>query len=83
MERIKRLLEITKVECNHELLLSVKNLLELGASPFRYIVPVIPRLLLEELVRGEHFVLTDLLMSIASSLFVCRILFSSVGIMVI
>ena len=49
------------------LLLFVKNLQELGVSPFRYIVPVIPRSLAEELVKGEHFVLTDLLKSIQGS----------------
>ena len=54
-------------ERNHELLLSVKNLLELGISPFRYIVLVIPRLLPEEIVRGEHFVIVDLLKSILES----------------
>ena len=64
MERIRRLLEITEAKRNHELLLSVKNLGELGTSPFRCIVPTIPRLLPEELVRGEHFILADLLKSI-------------------
>ena len=64
LERIRRLLEITEVMRNHKLLLSVKNLQEFGASPFRYIVPIIPRSLLEELVRGEHFFLVDLLKSI-------------------
>ena len=67
LECIRQLLEITKVEHNHELLLSVKNLRELGASSFRYIVLVIPRSLLEELVSGEHFVLVDLLKSIPGS----------------
>ena len=67
LKHIRRLLEITEAERNHELLLSVKNLRELGVSPFRYIVPVIPRSLLEELVRGEHFVLADLLKSIPGS----------------
>ena len=37
-----RLLEITDRERN-ELLLSVKNLHELGSSPFPYITPFIPR----------------------------------------
>ena len=55
------------MEHNHELLLSVKNLQELSASPFHYIVPVIARLLLEELVKGEHFVLADLLKLILGS----------------
>ena len=34
LELIRRLLEITEAECNHEFLLSVKNLRELGATPF-------------------------------------------------
>ena len=67
LERIKRLLEITEVERNHELLLSIKNLWELGVSPFPYIVPIIPRPLPIELIRGEHFTLADLLKSIPGS----------------
>ena len=60
------LLEITKRERN-ELLLSVKNLQELGSSPFPYIAPIIPHLLPGEVIRGEHFVLPDLLKSISGS----------------
>ena len=67
LEHIRQLLEITKRECNHELLLSVKNLRELGTSLFRYIVPIIPSSLQEVLVKGEHFVLSDLLKSISGS----------------
>ena len=67
LERIRRLLEIIEVKRNHELLLSVKNLRELGASPFHYIVPVIPRLLPVKPVKGENFVLVDLFMSILGS----------------
>ena len=52
---------------NHELLLSVKNLQELGASPFPYIVLIIPRSLPTELFKGEHFVLANLLKSIPGS----------------
>ena len=63
---ISRLLEITERE-RSELLLSMKNSQELGSSPFHYIAPVIPRSLLGEVVRGEHFVLADLLKSISSS----------------
>ena len=51
LECIRRLLEITEGERNHDLLLYVKNLRELGASPFPYVVPIIPRLLLVELVK--------------------------------
>ena len=67
MDHIKRLHDITERECNHKLLLSTKNLQKLGASPFPYIVLVIPRQLLEELIKGEHFILTDLLKLIPSS----------------
>ena len=63
---ISRLLKITERE-RRELLLSVKNSRELGSSPFPYIAPVIPRLLPGEVVRGEHFVLADLLKSISGS----------------
>ena len=67
LDRIRRLLEITERERNHELLLSVKNLRDLGANPFPYIVPIIHRPLLKELVKGEHFVLANLLKSIPGS----------------
>ena len=57
---ISRLLDITKRERN-KLLLSLKNLQELGSSPFPYIALVIPRPLPRESVKGEHFVIADLL----------------------
>ena len=60
MENIRRLLEITEVERNHELLLTVKNLRVLGTSPFPYIIFIVPRSLPAELNKGEHFVLVDL-----------------------
>ena len=63
MDRIHRLLEITERERHHELLLSVKNLQDLGASSFLYIVHVLPRPLPSEVVKGEHFVLANLLKS--------------------
>ena len=67
LKRISRLLEITEAKRNHKPFLLVKNLRELGVSPFRYIVHVIPRSLLKELVVGEHFVLPGLLKSIPDS----------------
>ena len=67
LESIRRLHEITEGECNHELLLSMKNLQELGVNPFPYIVHVIPLPLPAELIKGEHFILADLLNSIPSS----------------
>ena len=60
---ISRLLEITERE-HSELLLSVKNLQELCSSSFPYIVLVIPRSLTGEVIKGEHFVLADLVKSI-------------------
>ena len=57
---ISRLLEITEREHN-ELLLSVKNLQELSFNLVPYIAPVIPCSLVGESVKGEHFVLADLL----------------------
>ena len=67
LDRIRRILKIIEGERNHELLLYVKNLQELGINPFPYIVPVIPCLFPEELIKGEHFVLTGLLKSIPGS----------------
>ena len=61
LENIRRLMEITEAERNHEILLTVSNLQGLGANPLPYIVPVIPRSLPVKLIEGEHFVLTDLL----------------------
>ena len=63
---ISRLLEITEREHN-DLFLSVKNSQELGSSPFPYTTPIIPRPLPGEVVRGEHFVLAELLKSISGS----------------
>ena len=58
------MLEITEREHHNELLLSTKNLQDLGASPFPYIVPILPPPLPNEVVKGEHFVLADLLKSL-------------------
>ena len=46
---------------HNKLLLSMKNLHELGSNPFPYIAPVIPHSLLGEVIKGEHFILTDFL----------------------
>ena len=51
LENIRRLLEITEAEHNHELLLTVKNLRELGSSPFPYIILVVPRSLPTKLIK--------------------------------
>ena len=39
----------------------MKNLCELSRSPSPYIITVIPRLLPSEIVKGEHYVIADLL----------------------
>ena len=49
------------------LLLIVKNLRELGGSPFPYIIHIVPRSLPVEVIEGEHFVLADLLKLVLSS----------------
>ena len=38
----------------------LRNLRELAACIFPYIIPIIPRSLPVELIEGEHFILTDL-----------------------
>ena len=43
LENIRRLLEIAEVEHNHELLKTVRNLRELAACAFPYIIPIVPR----------------------------------------
>ena len=45
----------------------MKNLNELGTSPFPYIITIIVCPLPEELIKGEHFTIADLLKSIPSS----------------
>ena len=60
MENIRQLLEITEVEHNNELLLTARNLRELGTNPFPYIIPFVPCSLPVDLIEGEHFILTDL-----------------------
>ena len=45
----------------------VKNLRELGGSPFPYIIPIVPRLSPVEVIEGEHFTLADLLKLVPGS----------------
>ena len=67
LENIRQLLEIMEAECYHELLLTAKNLRDLGSSLFPYIIPIVPRSLPAEDIKGEHFVLADLLKLVPSS----------------
>ena len=64
LDCICRQLEIIKRERYHGLLLFVKNPQDLGASPFPYIVHILPRPLPNEVVKGRNFVLADLLKSL-------------------
>ena len=64
MDCLRRLFEISERERNHELLLSMKNLQELGANPFSHIVSVLPCHFPSEVVKGKHFVLANLLKSL-------------------
>ena len=59
--KIHRLLEISKQERHHEVLLTMKNLHDLRSHPLPYSVPIIPHPLPSEVVEGEHFVAANLL----------------------
>ena len=60
-KKIQKLLEISKREWHHEILLIVRNLRELSRNPSLYILPVIPLPLPIEIVEGKHYVIVDLL----------------------
>ena len=60
-EKIQKLLEISERKRHHEILLTAKNLCELSHSLSPYIIPVIPCPLPIEIVKGEHYVIVDLL----------------------
>ena len=48
-------------ERHNEILLTAKNLLDLGRSLSLYIILVIPRPLPAEILEGEHYIIVDLL----------------------
>ena len=60
LEKIHKLLEVSKQECHCDVLLTWKNLTNVRQSPAPYSLPIIPHLLPSEIVGEEHFV-TDLL----------------------
>ena len=70
--KIRRLLEISKQERHHDVLLTVKNLHDLSRFSSLYSVPIIPRPLHSEVVEGEHFVDEDLLSLIPGGSFLAR-----------
>ena len=59
--KIRRLLEISKQERHHEVLLTMKNLHDLRCHPLPYSIPIIPHPLPSKVVEGEHFVAANLL----------------------
>ena len=65
LEKICRLLEISKQERHYEVLLTLKNLADMRRNPTPYSLPIIPRLLPSEIMDGEHFITADLLNLIA------------------
>ena len=67
LEKIHRLLEISKRECHYEALLSPKNLAGVRRNLAPYNLPIILRPLPSEIVDGEHFVTVDLLNLTAGS----------------
>ena len=60
-KNIQKLLEISKRERHHEILLTARNIYELSSNPFPYIFPVTPLPLPTEIVEGDHYIIADLL----------------------
>ena len=65
LEKIRRLLEVSEQERHYEVLLTLKNLVDVRRNPAPYSLPIIPRALPLEIVDGEHFVTSDLLSLLA------------------
>ena len=61
LEKICRLLEVSKQKHHCEVLLTLKNLVDVRRSPAPYSLPIIPRSLPSKIMGGERFVTTDLL----------------------
>ena len=59
IEKIRRLLEISKRERHYQVLLTRENIASLRRNPDPYTLPVIPRPLPSNVVEREHFVLID------------------------
>ena len=67
LEKIRWLLEISEQEHHYEVLLTLKNLVDVRRNPAPYSLPIITRPLPSEIVDGEHFITADLLNLIAGS----------------
>ena len=67
-KKIQKLLEISKQEQHHRILLTMKNLRELSRNTSPYTLPVIPCPFPTKIVEGEHYVIADLLTLVPGSL---------------
>ena len=67
LEKIHRLLEISEQEHHYEVLLTLKNLVDVRHNSVPYSLPIIPLPLSSEIMDGEHFVTADLLNLTAGS----------------
>ena len=65
LEKIRRLLEVSEQERHYEVLLTLKNLVDVRWSPAPYSLPIIPRALPLEIVDREHFITSDMLSLLA------------------
>ena len=59
-EKICRLLEVSERERHYKVLLTPENISDVRHNPAPYNLPVIPRPLPSDVVKGEHFVVADL-----------------------
>ena len=59
IEKIRRLLEISKRERHYHVLITQENIYVVRHNPAPYTLPAIPRSLPSNVVEGEHFVLAD------------------------
>ena len=60
IEKIRRLLEISEREHHCQVLITSENISVVRRNPAPYTLPVIPRPLPSDVVKGEHFVIVDL-----------------------
>ena len=59
IEKIRRLLEISELESHYQVLLTRENISAVRHKLASYTLPIIPRSLPSNVVKGEHFVIAD------------------------
>ena len=67
IEKIRRLLEISELECHYRVLLTPENISSVKRNPAPYTLPLIPWPFPSDFVEGEHFVIADLRRLVSSS----------------